>query len=260
MPRNPLRKTASKKTIATFARTAQEAQPLAANQGLTEHDTAAMAQRHKPEAFLVCCIDSRFQPAKVLDYGAGIALEHRPIACVIPPEEKASADLLARMAFRRLNNVSTIVLVSHSDCGGIQAALKVPRPDETAANDLHAVAAVVHQSGLDLGRLGREFLTAEKGDMRRAGDRLSRAVAVQSLGNLMGYKGRDGYATVADEVKAGVLNMMVLYYDLDHRRFEIYDAQKQKWRAAANADMLFMKAQETTSGCATPAKCGGHDR
>ena len=258
MPRNPLRKAASKRTLATFARKAREESLVATNGGLTEHDAAAMAQSHKPEAFLVCCIDSRFQPAKVLDYGAGIALEHRPIACVIPPEEKASADLLARMAFRRLNNVSTIVLVSHSDCGGIQAALKVPRPDEKAANDLHTVAAVVHQSGLDLGRLGREFLAAEKGDLRRAGDRLSREVAVQSLRNLMGYKGRDGYATVADEVKAGVLNMMVLYYDLDHRRFEVYDGQKQKWRNAADADMLSMKVQPPASGCATHANCGGH--
>lgn len=255
MARNPLRKPLSKNT---FAPSNWEKKPVAAQGGLTEQDAAAMAQKHAPEAFLVCCIDSRFQPAKILGYGPGVTLEHRPIACVIPPEDKASADFLARMAFRRLNNISSIVLVCHSDCGGIQAALNVPRPDEKNGGDLHAVAAFVHQSGLDLSRLGRELLTEEKGDMRRAGDRLARDVAVQSLHNLLGYKGRDGFTTVADEVKAGALNVMVLYYDLERRGFEVYDARKQKWRAAANAETLFMKPPMGSKGCADHANCPGH--
>jgi carbonic anhydrase len=248
MARNPLKRTLPQKTASVFA----PRNHVATN--ITAEDAAIMAQQHKPEAFLVCCIDSRFQPAKILDYGPGIALEHRPIACVIPPEEQASPDLLARMAFRRLNNVATIALVCHSDCGGAQAALKVPRPDQTTGGDLHAVAAAVHQSGLDLGRLGRKFLTAEKGDLRRAGDRLAREVGVQSLRNLMNYKGRDDYATVRDEVDAGALNVTLLYYDLEKRGFEVYDAWRGRWRAAANAETLFTKPQRN---CAHPA-CHSH--
>ncbi len=251
MARNPLRKTLPQKSAVAFAARRHSAT------NITAEDAAIMARQHRPEVFLVCCIDSRFQPAKILDYGPGIALEHRPIACVIPPEDQASPDLLARMAFRRLNNVSTIALVCHSDCGGAQAALKVPHPDRQTGGDLHAVAAVVHQSGLDLDHLGRKFLAAEKGDLRRAGDRLAREVAVQSLRNLMGYKGRDGYATVRDEVDAGALNVTLLYYDLEKRGFQVYDAWRGKWRAPADAETLLMKSREPQSSCGPHTVCHG---
>ncbi|MEZ0224427.1 MAG: carbonic anhydrase [Alphaproteobacteria bacterium] len=233
MPRSYLKK--SGKRPLSFAANANK-------QNFTHEEAAAMAQPHKPEAFLICCIDSRFQPAKALDYGPGVALECRCIACVIPPEKEADADVLSRMAFRRLNNIRNIVLVSHSDCGGAQAALRVPHPDLATGDDLHAIAAIVHRAHPDLARLGQQFLKSEGGDMRKAGDLLAREVGIKSLQNLLGYKGCGEYATVADEVKAGALQVTLLHYDLEKRRFDIYDPGKKKWRHMADAANLMQPA------------------
>lgn len=200
-----------------------------------------MAEPHSPQCFLVCCIDSRFQPAKALDYGPGIALEYRQIAAVVPPEENASTDFLGRMAFRRLNNIDHILLITHSDCGGAQAALKVPHPDLHNGDDLHAVAAVVHRSGLDIAARGKALL-AEEGEIRKAGDRLAKELGIRARENLMGYKGRDGHATIADEAKAGKLMVLLLYYDLARQSFELYDPKKQVWKQKANCEVLMSTA------------------
>lgn len=233
MPKSSLKK--SGKSPLSFAANTNK-------QKFTSEEAAAMAQPHHPEAFLICCIDSRFQPAKALDYGPGVALECRCIACVIPPEKDADADVLSRMAFRRLNDIRNIVLVSHSDCGGAQAALRVPQPDLAAGDDLHAVAAIVHRAHPDISRIGQQFLKAERGDVRKAGDLLARAVGVKSLQNLMGYKGCGEFATVGDEVKAGALLVTLLHYDLEKRRFDIYDAAKGKWKHMADSGNLLRLA------------------
>ena len=229
MPKSYLKKTG--KSPLSFAANANR-------QKFTSEEAAVMAQPHKPEAFLICCIDSRFQPAKALDYGPGVALECRCIACVIPPEKEADADVLSRMAFRRINNIRNIVLVSHSDCGGAQTALRVPQPDLSKGDDLHAIAAIVHRAHPDLSRIGQQFLKSENGDLRKAGDLFAREVSVRSLQNLMGYKGCGEFATVGDEVKADALQVTLLHYDLEKRRFDIYDPGKGKWRNMADAANL----------------------
>lgn len=239
MPKRHLRKTAAKKALASNA-----------NCLFTPEEQQAMAEPHSPECFLVCCIDSRFQPAKALDYGPGIALEYRQIACAVPPEASAGPDLMARLAFRRLNNIGSIVLVTHTDCGGAQAALKVPQPDFNGDDDLHAVAAVVHRTGLNIPVLGADFLRAEEGSLRKAGDRLARAVGVKAFNNLMGYKGREGYATIADEVKAGALDVKLLHYDLERQSFEIYSPLKGKWEPKKGGGRILGGIAKSSQACA----------
>ncbi len=241
MPKNQLSKAASRKQLASNANAVQR---------FTAEEAAVMAEPHSPQCFLVCCIDSRFQPAKALDYGPGIALEYRQIAAVVPPEENASTDFLSRMAFRRLNKIDHIALITHSDCGGAQAALKVPYPDLAAGDDLHAVAAVAHRSGLDIPTLGERFMAEEGGSLRRAGDHLAREIGVKARENLMGYKGRDGHATIADEVKAGALKVLLLYYDLEQRSFELYDPKKGVWKQNINTCNILSGAAPALHNCA----------
>jgi carbonic anhydrase len=251
MPKNQLRKAVSAK------RAQQSPSPvisvnanLNTPQGFTPEEAAVMAEPHSPQCFLVCCIDSRFQPAKALDYGPGIALEYRQIAAAVPPEDSASADFLSRMAFRRLNDIDHIIMVAHSDCGGAQAALKVPEPDLDAGGDLHEVAAVAHRSGLDIAALGKKLLAEEAGDIRAAGDRLSREIAVKARENLMGYKGRDGFATIGDEVKAGKLKVLLLYYDLAARAFELYDPKKSAWKQNVSTCDMMARTAPVLHNCA----------
>lgn len=220
----------------------------------TQEEAAKMAEPHTPESFLVCCVDSRFQPAKALDYGPGTALEYRTIACVVPPAYKADPDLKSKMAFRRLKEIDTIIMVAHSDCGGAQAAITVPNPDPESDDDLHTVASFIHTSGLDVPLLAKGFLAVEKGDVRSAGDLLAREVGVKSFYNLLGYKGREGYATVGDEVKAGALNVMMLFYDLAKRSFDIYDPAEGEWKHTAACDWIGFKAKGAMHRCADESR------
>ncbi len=216
----------------------------------TDEEAAKMAEPHDPESFLICCVDSRFQPAKALDYGPGTALEYRPIACVIPPVYKAEPDFKSKMAFRRLKGVETIIMVCHSDCGGCQAALAVPNPDPASEDDLHTVASFIHTCGLDIPLLANGFLATEKGDVRSAGDLLAREVGVKSFYNLLGYKGRDAHATIGDEMKAGELNVMLLFYDLERRSFDLYDPHEAEWKHTAACDWIGFRAKGAMHKCA----------
>lgn len=195
----------------------------------TPDEQKKMTGTQEPDAFLICCIDSRFQPDRALDYGPGVALEYRPIAAAIPPEDKADEALLGRMAFRRLKEVKNIVIVAHSDCGGAQASIQIPEPDLKNGGDLDLVAAQTHRTGLDVPKLRDEFLKATKGDTKEASNMLAKATAVQSLKNILGYKGRDGHATIGDEMKAGAVNVVLLYYDLETQKAEKYDLSKGEW-------------------------------
>ena len=203
------------------------------NQNITEEEAQRMKGVQQPDVFLICCIDSRFQPDKALDYGPGVALEYRPIAAVVPPVKDADQAFLARMAFRRLKNVSNIVIIAHSDCGGAQASIQVPKPDLVNGGDLDIVADETHRTGLDVTKLSQEFLKAANGDVREAGNHLAKDVSVQSLKNLMEYKGRDKHATIEDEMKAGDLHIALLYYDLEKHTVEQYDVSKGVWQPMA---------------------------
>lgn len=222
----------------------------ASNERFTHEEAAKMAEPHAPESFLVCCVDSRFQPAKALDYGPGTALEYRTISCVIPPAYKADADLKSKMAFRRLKHVENIIMVCHSDCGGAQAALSVDNPDPNSNDDLHTVASFIHTSGLDIGLVGKGFLAAANGDIRKAGDMLAREVGVKSFHNLLGYKGRDNHETIADEMKAGALNVMLLFYDLARRSFDLYDPAQGCWKHTSACDWIGFRARGALHKCA----------
>lgn len=202
----------------------------------TEEEKAAMTGPQWPDVFLIACIDSRFQPSKALDYGPGVALEHRPIAAVVPPVAEADAALLSRMAFRRLKDVKNIVIIAHSDCGGAQASIEHPHPDLKNGGDIDLVANETHRTGLDIPTLAEKFLKAAKGDVKAAGNMLARETAVQSLKNILGYKGKGDHATIEDEWKAGEVNVVLLFYDLEKQSAEKYDLSKGKWEPlGANA-------------------------
>lgn len=195
----------------------------------TREEEDAMKGPQWPDVFLICCIDSRFQPDKVLDYGPGVALEYRPIAAVIPPAADADAALLSRMAFRRLRDVNNIVIIAHSDCGGAQASITVPSPDLKNGGDFDIVAQETHRTGLDIPRLAPAFLKAAKNDVKEAGNMLAKETGVQSLKNILGYKGKGAHATIEDEMKAGDVTVILLYYDLEKHTAEKYDLAKGKW-------------------------------
>jgi len=95
------------------------------------HGDASVMQQlsyygQKPSAMVVSCCDSRVDPAVILQCDPGDLFVTRNVANIVPPYEKdemhhgTSAALEFAVCYL---NVEQLILLGHSQCGGIQALL-----------------------------------------------------------------------------------------------------------------------------------------
>lgn len=80
-------------------------------------------QGQKPPALLIGCCDSRVAPEAIFDAGPGEIFVVRNIAALVPPYDPASRqETAAAIEYAVLGlNVSRIVVMGHTRCGGIRA-------------------------------------------------------------------------------------------------------------------------------------------
>ncbi len=89
----------------------------------------------KPDIMIVACCDSRVDPALILQCDPGDLFVVRNVANIVPPYEKdeahhgTSAALEFGVCFLEVQH---LILLGHSQCGGIQALLN---EDELTQND-----------------------------------------------------------------------------------------------------------------------------
>lgn len=80
----------------------------------------------QPEIMVIACCDSRVDPALILQCAPGDLFVARNVANIVPPYEKDEAhhgtSAALEFAVRALK-VKHLVLLGHSQCGGIQARL-----------------------------------------------------------------------------------------------------------------------------------------
>lgn len=216
---------------------------------LPDHHAKIISAPHDPKTFLITCIDSRLQPAAILNYDPGLVLESRPIAAVVPPVEHASDEFMSRMEFRRLKGIKSMLLLTHSDCGGAQTAVAHPDPDLVTDKPLQSVARCAHRSGLNIGRLTREFMDNCGHDHSKASDEMSRALGVQSLRNLMTYPGIAPFDTIEDEIMRGGLDVVLLNYNMKEHSFDHYNVRDGKWEKLEDAVPHFCGKANDCHGC-----------
>lgn len=80
----------------------------------------------QPKVMVVSCCDSRVDPALILQCDPGDLFVVRNVANIIPPYEKDEAHhgTSAALEFAICNlNIKHLILLGHSQCGGIQALL-----------------------------------------------------------------------------------------------------------------------------------------
>lgn len=89
----------------------------------------------QPATMVVACCDSRVDPALILQCDPGDLFVVRNVANIVPPYEKdeahhgTSAALEFGICFLKVKN---LILLGHSQCGGIQAVLN---KQNTSSND-----------------------------------------------------------------------------------------------------------------------------
>ncbi len=132
-----------------------------------------LAQGQAPPFLLVGCSDSRKCPNEMTGLGPGELFVHRNIANQVLPED-GNAQAILEFALLSLE-VSHVVVVGHTDCGGVKAALSGVREGAVGRwlGDLRGLAAK-HEEEL-----------ASLPEAREKEDRLSEINVVSQLENVL---------------------------------------------------------------------------
>jgi carbonic anhydrase len=110
----------------------------------------------KPKIMVVACCDSRADPALILQCDPGDLFVVRNVANIVPPYEKDEAHhgTSAALEFATCYlEVKHIIILGHSQCGGIQALLsnKVLEQDDFITNWVEVIKtdAICHHDNAD---------------------------------------------------------------------------------------------------------------
>lgn len=98
-------------------------------------DLASFGQN--PETMIISCCDSRVDPETIFNMGPGELFVVRNVANLVPPFETQGSyhGVSAAIEFAVLNlHVKNVVILGHSKCGGISAALDSSATKQTEAN------------------------------------------------------------------------------------------------------------------------------
>ena len=137
---------------------------------------------HKPEMLLIGCVDARLDIIGDLGIPKGKALVYRNIAALVQgrsddPNDLSHMSETAALEFAiDVMKVKDIVVMGHTDCGGIRASL-------TSAVEDHKA---IHQYLSSLDKV-RDQILAEGGDIDAQARAMEEAAVKQSIENLKSY-------------------------------------------------------------------------
>jgi carbonic anhydrase len=108
---------------------------------------ALSKEGQSPKTMVVACCDSRVDPALIFQCEPGDLFVVRNVANIVPPYEKdeahhgTSAALEFGIKFLKVEN---LILLGHSQCGGIQALQNHDNPDAVNNDFINNWVSVVH--------------------------------------------------------------------------------------------------------------------
>jgi len=92
----------------------------------------------RPEIMLICCSDSRIDPSVLFNCEPGDLFVVRNVANLVPPYDPNprhhSTSSALEFAVKHLG-VKDIIILGHSQCGGIQTLLETPNFSDASQND-----------------------------------------------------------------------------------------------------------------------------
>ena len=171
---------------------------------------------------VIACCDSRTDPAIVLGCKPGDLFVVRSVAAIVPPPEKAGEydAVMAAVEYGVKHlNVENIVVMGHSNCGGI-AGLFNPHAlkDERYINRWVSLACpAVH-----------EIEEENPGESQSEKVRLcEEATVLLSIENLLSYH------WVEEAVQAGTLTLHALYYDMHKGLLSVWNGDSENFEPIA---------------------------
>ena len=158
-----------------------------------------------PEIMMISCCDSRVDPETIFNAMPGELFVVRNVANLIPPYETGGKfhGVSAAIEFAVLNlRVKHIVIMGHSGCGGVKAAL-----DQSAAIETEAHFISRWMSMLDDARLS--VLASHQ--MKSAGEKLE---ALEKEGIKTSIKNLRSFPFVAEREEKGKLSLYGAHFDI----------------------------------------------
>jgi len=177
-------------------------------------------QGQTPRTMLIGCSDSRVDPAILTDSAPGDLFVVRNVANLVPPHETGGRyhGTSAALEFAVCNlQVSNIVILGHSRCGGIRALLEGYGENDEGEGFI-APWVKIAQSARD--EVLQRWPDASSEFRQRA---CERAGIRASLNNLVTFP------FIRQRVDQGELKLYGWYYDLENGELMQYDPEKDRF-------------------------------
>ncbi|MDX2290331.1 MAG: carbonic anhydrase [Hyphomicrobiaceae bacterium] len=147
-----------------------------------DHYERLAAEGQSPEVMIISCCDSRVDPEAIFSAMPGELFVMRNVANLVPPYETGGNfhGVSAALEFAVLNlKVKHLVIMGHSSCGGVKAALNQRAALETEARFISKWMSMLDDAKLSV-------LAANQGEMDRTvlQRKLEEAGIKQSIANL----------------------------------------------------------------------------
>lgn len=188
---------------------------------------AKLSQQQDPDALLIACCDSRVVPNTFASSDPGDLFVVRNVGNLVPPYETSthgdySTTSAIEFSLRKLT-VKDIIVCGHSDCGAMHTIL----------NPQHSLNTPHFETWLQYAQPSRERLTHPTCTLDAhlsPCDRLSQINVLQQLEHLKTYPSvNERLCQQSLRLHAWWFDLHtadVLYYNAEHRRFLIIDAEE----------------------------------
>lgn len=177
----------------------------------------------RPRAMIISCCDSRVHVTAIFGAETGEFFIHRNIANLVPPhkpdDEPHGTSAAIEYAVKYLH-VSNLLVVGHSDCGGVGGCLDMCSGDAPNLEDHSSFIG----RWLDILRPGYERIKDLEGTHLERQTALEKQGVMVSLDNLMTFP------FVREAVEADTLALHGLWNDIRDGGLEYYDPKTEDFK------------------------------
>ena len=177
-----------------------------------------LADGQKPETMIIACCDSRAAPETIFDAGAGELFVVRNVANLVPPyaPDAGRHSTSAALEFAVIAlGVKQIVVMGHSQCGGIKAA--VTNIDPLSKGDF------ITKWMDDVKDVVDGVPAPENGDTHAHCQMVEQASVEQSLHNLRSFP------WIAQRCRSGELSLHGAWFDIASAELHVFDDKTNEW-------------------------------
>jgi carbonic anhydrase len=180
-----------------------------------------IAHGQQPKIMIVACSDSRVDPAMIFNCQPGQLFVVRNIANLVPPCEDNNSNHGTSAALEfgvRYLNVEHLIVLGHTQCGGIRALLETGCDLESKEPSFIAKWMEIARKACDTTMAEHRALSLEE-QMTVC----CHYALINSLHNLKTFP------WINERVQAGLLTLHAWYFDFEIGGIHQYDPEHQQW-------------------------------